>query len=73
MQLPDTVKGGVVITDLDDDSPAAAVGLQPGDVVVQVNHRPVNTVAEFNSAVKAGASQGFDAAAGEAWCGEKRS
>jgi serine protease Do len=57
MQLPDTVKGGVVITDLDDDSPAAAVGLQPGDVILQVNHRTVNTVAEFNGAVKQGASK----------------
>ncbi len=57
MQLPDDVKGGVVITDLDDDSPAAAAGLQPGEVIVQVNHRPVNTVAEFNSAVRAGASK----------------
>ncbi len=57
MQLPDSVKGGVVITDLDDDAPAAAVGLQPGDVILQVNHRPVNTVAEFNSTVKAGASK----------------
>ena len=57
LQLPDDVKGGVVITDLDEDSPAAAVGLQTGYVIVQVNHRPVNTVAEFNSAVKAGASK----------------
>jgi serine protease Do len=57
MQLPDSVKGGVVITDLDDDSPAAAAGLQPGDLILQVNHRPVNTVAEFNSAVKQGASK----------------
>jgi serine protease Do len=57
MQLPDDVKAGVVITDLDEDSPAAAAGLQPGLVILQVNHRPVNTVAEFNSAVRAGASK----------------
>jgi serine protease Do len=57
MQLPDSVKSGVVITDLDDDSPAAAVGLQPGDLILQVNHRAVNTVAEFNSAVHTGASK----------------
>ena len=37
--------------------PAAAAGLQPGDVILQVNHRTVNTVAEFNSAVHAGASK----------------
>jgi serine protease Do len=57
MQLPDDVKSGVVITNLDDDSPAAAAGLQPGDLIVQVNHRSVNTVADFNNAVKAGASK----------------
>jgi serine protease Do len=57
LQLPDDSKGGVVITDLDEDSPAAAVGLQSGDVILQVNHRAVNTVAEFNSAVRAGASK----------------
>jgi S1-C subfamily serine protease len=33
------------------------VGLQQGDVIMQVNHRAVSTVAEFNSAVKAGASK----------------
>jgi len=57
MQLPDSTKGGVVITDLDDDSPAAAAGLQPGDLILEVNRRAVNTVAEFNSAVKAGSSK----------------
>ncbi len=57
MQLPDDAKGGVVITDVDDESPAAAAGVQPGDIIVQVNRHPVNTVAEFNSAVKAGASR----------------
>jgi serine protease Do len=57
MQLPDSVKSGVVITDLDDDSPAAAVGLQPGDLILQVNHRAVTTVAEFNNAVHTGASK----------------
>ena len=57
MQLPDDTKAGVVITDLEDDSPAAAAGLRPGDLIVQVNHRTVNTVPEFNSAVHAGASK----------------
>jgi serine protease Do len=57
LQLPEDVKSGVVITDLDEDSPAAAAGLQSGDLIVQVNHHAVNTVAEFNSAVKASASK----------------
>jgi serine protease Do len=56
LQLPAGTTG-VVITDLGEESPAAAAGLQSGDVIVQVNHKAVNTVAEFNSAVRAGSSR----------------
>jgi len=56
LQLPEGTNG-VVITDVDSDSPAAAAGLEQGDVIVQVNHKPANTVADFNSAVRAGASK----------------
>ena len=56
LQLPEGT-AGVVITDLESDSAAAAAGLDQGDVIVQVNHRPVNTVAEFNRAVREGASK----------------
>ncbi len=56
LQLPEGTSG-VVITDLSDDSPAAQAGLQQGDVIVQVNHRPANTVADFNQAVRQGASK----------------
>jgi serine protease Do len=56
LQLPEGTTG-VVITDVDSDSPAAAAGLDQGDVIAQVNHRPVNTVADFNRAVREGASR----------------
>lgn len=56
LQLPEGTNG-VVITDLSDDSPAAQAGLQTGDVIVQVNHRTVNTVADFNQAVRQGESK----------------
>ncbi|HEV2472049.1 MAG TPA: PDZ domain-containing protein, partial [Chthonomonadales bacterium] len=56
LQLPEGTNG-VVITDLSDDSPAGQAGLQQGDVIVQVNHRAVNTVADFNEAVRQGASK----------------
>jgi serine protease Do len=39
---------GVVISDLDPDSPAAQAGLQPGDIIQSVNRQPVNNVTEFN-------------------------
>ena len=56
LQLPENATG-VAITDLDDDSPAAQAGLQQGDVITQVNHRPVNNVAAFNQAVREGANR----------------
>ena len=45
--LPPNVRG-VVINDLDPNSPAAQAGLQPGDVIQSVNRRPVATVDDFN-------------------------
>jgi len=45
--LPRGVKG-VVINDLDPDSPAAQAGLQPGDVIESINRQPVNSVDDFN-------------------------
>ena len=56
LQLPEGTTG-VVITNLSDDSPAAQAGLQQGDVIVQVNHHAVNTVADFNQTVRQGASK----------------
>jgi serine protease Do len=43
---PDTP--GVVISDLDSDSPAARVGLQPGDVIQSINRQRVETVEDFD-------------------------
>ena len=45
--LPSSVHG-VVISDLDPDSPAAQTGLQPGDVIQSIERQPVNSVADFN-------------------------
>ena len=46
-----TEKAGVVITDVDQGSPAAMVGLQEGDLIAEVNRKRVAKVAEFQSAV----------------------
>jgi serine protease Do len=51
LNVPETTKG-VVVTDVDPDSQAAQQGLKPGDVIQQVNHKPVTNVADFNSAVR---------------------
>ncbi|MFB3921235.1 MAG: Do family serine endopeptidase [Terriglobia bacterium] len=45
--LPPSVRG-VVISNLDSDSPAAQQGLQPGDVIESINRQPVRSVDDFN-------------------------
>jgi Do/DeqQ family serine protease len=45
--LPPNVRG-VVISNLDPDSPAAQAGIQPGDVIESINRHSVNSVADFN-------------------------
>src|SRR5581483_1265265 len=44
---------GVVVTEVDPDSPAAASNIQPGDIIEEVNRQPVNSVEEFQKAVTA--------------------
>jgi serine protease Do len=39
---------GVVISDLEQDCPAALQGLQPGDVIESINRQPVRSVADFD-------------------------
>lgn len=48
---------GIVITNVDPNSPAAEAGLRRGDVILQVNKQPVNNMKEFSGAAgKAGKS-----------------
>ncbi|HKV66021.1 MAG TPA: PDZ domain-containing protein, partial [Rhodanobacteraceae bacterium] len=44
-QLGYNGKGGVVITDV--EGPAAQAQLSPGDVILRVGNKPVNSVADF--------------------------
>ena len=39
---------GVVITEVDPNSPAAQAEIQQGDVIESINRHPVNTVQDFN-------------------------
>jgi serine protease Do len=48
--LPDDTRG-MVVTGVEPISPAADAGLQPGDVITQVNRQPVSSVAELRSAL----------------------
>ncbi len=56
LHLPSTTKG-VVITDVAQGSAAAEAGLQRGDVIQQVNRRPVTSVSQFNAAVRQAGKQ----------------
>ncbi len=50
LNLPANTKG-VVVTMVDPTGPAADSGIQPGDVIVQVNRRPVNSLDDVRSAL----------------------
>jgi serine protease Do len=49
--LPASTKG-VVVTGIDPSSPKADSGLRQGDVIQEVNHKPVRNVAEFKQAMQ---------------------
>jgi len=51
LNLPSTARG-VIITDLEEDSNAAAAGLRRGDVIEEVSRQPVSNVNEFNAALQ---------------------
>jgi serine protease Do len=48
---------GVVVTGIDPGSQAAANGLRRGDVIVEVNRKPVRNTAEFEQALKHSAAE----------------
>jgi serine protease Do len=43
---------GVVVTDVDPAGPAAEAGIQPDDVILEVNHQAVKSAGELRSAVR---------------------
>jgi serine protease Do len=50
--IPESVKG-VVVQDVKPGSPAEDAGLQPGDVIEEMNRKPITSGSEFASAVQA--------------------
>jgi serine protease Do len=48
---------GVVVVDVDPDSPAAASNIQPGDIIEEVNRQSVSSVEEFEKATSAASGQ----------------
>jgi serine protease Do len=43
---------GVVVTSVEDGAAAAEAGIERGDVIVEVNRRPVRTLADFETATR---------------------
>jgi serine protease Do len=56
LQLPSGTRG-VVVTNVDASSAAAAAGLDRGDVIEEVNHKPVHNITEYKQAVAAAGKQ----------------
>jgi serine protease Do len=50
LDVPKEIKGGVVIKDVKRGSPAAEAGLRPGDVVIELDRKPVLGVVDFKKA-----------------------
>ena len=46
-----SANGGATITSVDPGSPAAAAGLQPGDVITQINNQAIQSVGDVNGAL----------------------
>ncbi len=51
LNLPANTKG-VVVNSVSADSDAAAAGLQRGDVIQEINRQPVNSIGDYEQAVK---------------------
>ena len=45
------IGGGVVVANVVPGSPAAAAGLEPGDVITQIDNQPIATPADVESAI----------------------
>ncbi len=54
--------GGLLIQDIDEDSPAAEKGFAVGDAILEVDNKPVSTVDEFEAALAAVKDKGLNTA-----------
>ena len=47
----DSDSDGMVVTDVDQSGPAAEAGINQGDVILEINRKPINSVADVTSAL----------------------
>jgi serine protease Do len=43
------VKGGLLVVDVQNGSRAEDAGLAPGDIILEINRKQVNTISDFRS------------------------
>ena len=58
LELPPSLKQGIVVTNVAPGTAAASAGLAPGDVIVEANRKPVGSVQELRDAYKSPAGKG---------------
>ena len=49
--IAESIRGGIVITDVDDTGSGARAGLRPGDVITEINRKPVGSVDDFRAQI----------------------
>ena len=50
LELPPDTKG-IIVADVQEGGPAAEAGLQPGDVIQEVNRKPIHNYSDFRTQV----------------------
>jgi serine protease Do len=45
-------KSGIVVVQVEDDSPAAVAGMKPGDVIMEIDQSPVKNLEDFNRKIE---------------------
>ncbi|MCB9555907.1 MAG: DegQ family serine endoprotease [Deltaproteobacteria bacterium] len=51
-RLPDQLQQGVVVVGVEQDTPAAQAGLREGDVLLEINRRPISSAKSFSEAYR---------------------
>jgi serine protease Do len=49
---------GVIVTEVEPDSPAAGAGIRPGSLIQEVNRQTVENIKQFNEEIQKAAEEG---------------